>query len=397
MLTIEKNTYTQLELLLDVLCGEKSEKDPEFQCWLDQDVENRKLYCILKSSKRGQIKHSLLNKDQVFDNISYILGLNIQTKKHFYQHIWVKYVVSLIFVAIMSFSGYYTYTKYMHRHSNEFFLSEDLIENPFDQDTKKVYMVSSQGKVFDLSEEFEIRQKDGTVISNKSEGFVSFQHAEETANNEVESHTIYVPKGDVYELLLSDNTKVFLNADTKFVFPSKFSGATRQVELIGEAYFSVKKDESPFIVKTAEMQITVTGTAFNVNAYQDNTSIHTTLVEGNVQINVPNKPETYTLSSGNNFSINKYSDEISIQKVNTDNYTAWMRGEYVFSNQPLDEILITLKRWYDVEIEYEKPAIKTMRFTGSVEKKRPLNDFLHRIQIVTEINCRNEGDKIILY
>ena len=340
MLQVEKNDYTQFKLLLGVLCGEIDEKYPEFQRWLNQDIENRKLYIILKGKKQGRLKNSQFDKNQAFENVRYILGLNSQPKKPFYRSVLFNYVASLIFVAILSITGYYAFRIYVNKHTNDFFVSED--KN------------------------------------------VVFQ-------------TIYVPKGMMFEMLLSDSSKVFLNSDSKLIFPTYFNGKSRQVELLGEAFFDVKKDNTPFIIKTDEMQITVTGTSFNVNAYQDNTVFRTTLVEGSVQITVPNKPGTYTLTSGNNFSLSKNTDEISIKKVNTERYTAWMRGEFVFNNQPLDEIFTTLKRWYDFEIEYEKPAIKTMRFTGSIEKKRPLMYFLNQIQIVTEIKYKNEGEKIILF
>jgi ferric-dicitrate binding protein FerR (iron transport regulator) len=338
MLQVEKNIYTQYELLLGVLCGEIDEKHPEFQRWINQDIENRNLYQMLKGKKQVQINDLQFNKTQVFDNISYILGLNIQNKKPLYRSIWFNYVASLILVAILGITGYYSYRTIQDRTTDDSILSEDVV-----------------------------------------------------------FHTIYVPIGGMYELLLSDSTKVFLNSDTKLVFPNYFSGETRQVELTGEAFFEVKKDAMPFVVKTSEMQITVTGTSFNVNAYADNTLINTTLVKGSVYVNVPEKPETYILRSGDNFSLSKQTDEISIQKVDTERITSWMRGELIFRNQPLEEIFATLKKWYDFEIEYNNPAIKTMRFTGSVEKQRPLYYFLNQIQIVTEIKYSNEGVKIILY
>ena len=329
-MTIEKNIYTQLELLLDVLCGEISEKDPEFQRWLNQDIENRKLYIQLKSKKKGQIKDIPFNKDQVFDNISYILGFPIQDKKPIYRRVWFNYVASFIFVVLISVFGYYSYKNDINKHTT------------------------------------------------------------------IEYQTIYVPRGDVHELLLSDSSKVFLNSDSKLVYPTYFKREARQVELVGEAFFEVKKGDTPFIVKTGEMQITVTGTSFNVNAYQDHILSTTTLVEGSVLINISNRPETYEVNSGNHFNFNKYSDEISIQKVNTERYTLWMKNEYVFSNQPLDEIFSALKSWYDFEIEYEKQAIRIMRFSGSIERERPLAYFLNLIQMVTEIKYRTEGEKIIL-
>jgi|GEM_PF-790826 len=342
---VVQNNYSQYENLLSVLCGELNEKDPDFQRWLAQDIENKKLYHFLKGKEKGRAKDDPFdkklpfNKDQAFENVKDILGLNIQTKKPFYRSAVFMYAASLVFIIIISIAGHYSYKGYLNRQADTF-------------------AESGNGEVF---------------------------------------NTIYVPKGILHEISLSDGSKVLLNSDSKLVFPTHFSGKSRRVELEGEAYFEVQKSAVPFIVKTAAMQITVTGTSFNVNAYQDNTAFQTTLVEGSVKINIPDKPDTYTLNPGNNFSLSKYADEISIQKVNTEKYTSWMRGELIFRNQPLDEIFTTLKRWYDFDIEYTKPAIRTMRFTGSVEKKRPLVYFLNQIRSVTEIKYRHDGERIILY
>ena len=331
-MTIKKNNNNQYKLLLKVLCGEIVETDSKFQHWLNQDIENRKLYSTLKGEDRAHIQDVFFDKDQAYRKIKFRLGLNTRKKIPFYRKDWVGYVASMLFVALIGITGIYSLKTLRHENTNK----------------------------------------------------IAYQ-------------TIYVPKGEVFEMLLSDSTKVFLNSDTKLIFPKQFNAKSRQVELIGEAYFEVKKGDVPFIVNAAGMHITVTGTAFNVNAYQNNILFSTTLVEGSVDISVPSKPEIYSLTSGNNFSFNKNSDEISIQEVETEIFTAWMRGEFIFRNQSLEEIFNTLQRCYDFEIVYEKPAIKNMRFSGSVEKKRPLKYFLNQLQIVTEIKYRNEEEKILLY
>jgi hypothetical protein len=418
MQTIKKNNLPEWELLSKVLSGETPENDPAFQHWLKEDVGNGELYRALKGKK--QVKPISLDKNKVFNNISDILGLSIREKTSFCRKYQIRYAVSFSAIVAVSLIAYFVFIyEPIPEKQTEYAMVE---KNVFAPGSKKAYLLSSQGKTIDLTESFELKSNDGTIISNKSEGIVSFQQREaeqheakqhgteqrgtdqreaeqkqKEKQKEVEYHTIYVPKGGEYELALTDGSKVFLNSETKIVFPSRFEGDIRQIELTGEAYFEIKKDVKPFIVKTTGIQIEVLGTSFNVNAYRDNESVNATLVKGCINVKVANNPEIFRIKPENNFSINKSSNEISIRKVNTEIYTAWVKGEFVFRNQPLSDIFIQLARWYDFEIEYENPAIQTLRFTGSAEKVRPLNYLLNQIQMVTDIKYRNEGGKIILY
>lgn len=390
MLKIGKNNIPQWELVQKVLSGEIEENDPAFREWLREDEHNRKLYRILKGKEKTNLP---LDKDRIFTNISDILGLHVREKVPFYRKNRFRYAASFLAVASVGLAGYFFLTNDPFSEHPEYAAVE---KNIFDPGTKKAYLLSSRGETIDLSESFERKNDDGTVISNKSEGVVSFQNVGEI-KKKVEHQTIYVPKGGEYELLLADGSKVYLNSESRLVFPSRFEQDTRRVELTGEAYFEVKKDRKPFIVETADMQIEVLGTSFNVNAYENNASAHTTLVEGSVQVHIPQNPESYLLTPENNLQLDKASHEISIRKVNTDLYTAWVKGEFAFRNQPLGEIITQLQRWYDFEIVYTDPAIQTMRFTGSAEKARPLDYLLNQIQSVTSVKYKKEEGKIILY
>lgn len=392
MLKIGKNNFSQWELLLKVLSGEMPENHPAFQCWLKENKENRKLYQNLMG--KGQYNGISFDKEKMFNNISDTIGLDIQKRIPFYQKKWFKYAASFFALVSVGLSSYFVFNNHSDIPASIEYVKTE--KNIFEPGSKKAYLLSSKGETIDLSESFELKNEDGTIISNKSEGIVHFQQ-NETVKKKVEQHTIYVPKGGEYELLLADGSKVFLNSESKLVFPSHFEEDTRLVELTGEAYFDVKKDSKLFIVKTADMQIEVLGTSFNVNAYPENVSVNTTLVEGSVKVHVPDNPETFVLVPENNLTLHKSSNEISIRKVNTEIYTAWVKGEFVFRNQPLSEILTQLARWYNFKIEYENPAIKTMRFTGSAEKIRSLDYLLNQIQYVTDIKYKNEEDKIILY
>ncbi len=387
MLKMEKNMFDKWKLLLKVLSEEIPENDRHFQRWLNEDKRNRKLY---QSLQEGRQNSELFDKDKVFNNISSKLCLNIERKMPLYQKKWFKYVVSSVAVVALFIIAFNYFTLQENR------TPEKTEKNIFDPGSKKAYLLSMKGEKIDLSESFEVKKEDGTVISNNSEGVVSFQKTT-SVKKTIEHQTIYVPKAGEYELVLADGSKVFLNSESRLTFPSYFEGDTRRVELTGEAYFEVKKDNKPFIIQTPNLTIEVLGTSFNVNAYQTNPYVNATLVEGCIRIHLPENQETFLLQPKYNFRLDKLSDEISVQQVNTDIYTAWVKGEFVFRNQSLTEIFAQLERWYDFTIIYENPDIGKMRFSGSAEKVRPLNYLLNQIQAVTDIQYKSEGDKIILY
>ena len=387
MLKIQKNSIDKWELLLKVLSEEIPEDNRDFQHWLNEDTENRKLYRSLKEGEQNEI---LFDKDQVFKNISNKLSLNTEKKIPLYQKKWFKYAVSSVAViALFIAGGYFTF----HETATP---PEKVEKSIFDPGSKKAYLLSMQGEKIDLSESFEVKKEDGTIISNNNQGVISFQKTVPIKKT-IERQTIYVPKSGEYELVLADGSRVFLNSESQLAFPSYFEGDTRRVELTGEAYFEVKKDGRPFIIQTPDLSIEVLGTSFNVNAYQTNPYVNATLVEGSIRIRLPEKQESFLLQPDHNFRLDKLSEEISVQQVNTDIYTAWVKGEFMFRNQPLAEIFAQLERWYDFKIIYENPDIAKMRFTGSAEKVRPLNYLLNQIQAVTDIQYKSEGDKIILY
>lgn len=386
MLKINKNNFDKWRLLLKVLSEEISETDPAFQRWLKEDTENKHLYQSLNEKEE---KDSLFDKDKVFNEISDKLSLNTQNKSPFYLIKWIKFSSSIVAIILIAFS----ITYFAQQENTPPIKMEKTI---FDPGSKKAYLLSQKGEKTDLSESFEIQQDNGTIISNKSEGSISFQNTKEIKKvNEIQ--TIYVPKGGEYELLLSDGTKVYLNSETELTFSSSFEGDTREVKLSGEAYFKVKKDTKPFIIQTSDLSIEVLGTSFNINAYNTNSSINTTLVEGSIKVHLPEKPEAILLKPENNLSLDKTSHEIVIKEVDTSIYTAWVKGEFVFRNQPLKDIFSQLERWYDFTISYEDHTIENMRFTGSAEKTRSLTYLLDKIKAVTDIKYKSEGDKIILY
>lgn len=395
MLKSMKNDRAGWNVVFKALIGEMREDDARFRSWMDSSDDNKKLYAQLTGKKR--IKNTGYDKRKCWDNISDILGFGPQRRFSFLPFRRVRKLVACLVTVLSVSIGIGVWVRERPKVDDSLEISQTEKKDAFEPGTKKAYLQFSEGEIIDLGEPFKKENEDGTVISNDANGVVSFQK-EERKNKKVVQQTIYVPKGGEYQLQLVDGTNVFLNSKTQLLFPGYFEGEKREVELLsGEAYFDVKKEAKPFVVKTRDMEIEVLGTTFNVNAYTDNTSTHTTLVRGKVRIRLPDKPIVYVLSPSDDFSMDRVLNRISVRKVDTRLYTAWVKGEFIFRNRRLDDIFVQLSRWYDCKIEYVNPAIKSMRFTGSAEKARTLDYLLNQIQAVTDVKYRREGEKIVLY
>lgn len=196
-------------------------------------------------------------------------------------------------------------------------------------------------------------------------GYLSYYFIEaESTNNEF--CTISVPKGNKSEVILSDGSKIWLNNNSKLVYPKKFNAKERRIELIGEAYFEIEKNEKvPFIVQTSDISIKVMGTKFNVSAYANDKFIETTLISGKVMVQSNDNPEIETvLKPGESLTFDKINNQSAVTEVDTEFYTYWMKGEFVFKDERFETLAKRIERIYNVEITFEDEALKDKTYTG---------------------------------
>jgi hypothetical protein len=206
------------------------------------------------------------------------------------------------------------------------------------------------------------------------------------------------PLGGIYQITLPDGTKVWLNARSSLKYPMSFAKNERRVSLEGEAFFEVTKDSArPFKVLSKGQEIEVLGTAFNVNAYPDNTAIKTTLVNGKVKLsNDKRYSEAIYLLPGQQ-STNTNNGKIQLANVDTAPFTAWKEGLFYFDETPLSDALQQIGRWYNVEVKY-KGEVPQTHFYGRIKRSKPLRDVL---DVLEEGGLRFElsksDEKNILY
>jgi ferric-dicitrate binding protein FerR (iron transport regulator) len=219
-----------------------------------------------------------------------------------------------------------------------------------------------------------------------------------TDGNEVLYNTMTTPKGREYQLVLPDGTTVWLNAASSITYPTAFTGKNRNVAITGEAYFEVVKDQTkPFHVKMNDTEVEVLGTHFNINAYPDEASINTTLLEGSVR--VIRKNNMAMLKPGQQAQVNTSSpaDAAGItvtSNADLDQVMAWKNGSFQFDGVPLSAAMRQLSRWYDVEVVYEK-GVPDIKLGGEMKRDLNLSQVLKGLGKLG-VNCKVEGKKLVV-
>jgi len=241
-----------------------------------------------------------------------------------------------------------------------------------------------------------IAEQSGVDVVRTEDGTISYRLNREDAKTQgtLIYNTAYNPRGSkVLPLTLNDGTKVWLNAESSLKYPAAFTGDTREVEIMGEAYFEVvHNSKQPFKVHLPSGSVVEDiGTAFNVNAYADEANIKTTLIEGAVKITANNKSKF--IEPGQ--QVRQTNGELTvISNVDIDEVMAWKNGLFSFNRADIKTVMRELARWYDLDVEYEGVPTSDL-FGGDIRRDLPLSkalDFLKKSQV----NFKVEGKKVIV-
>jgi hypothetical protein len=254
-----------------------------------------------------------------------------------------------------------------------------------------VCLVLSTGEVVDISnvEQDEVKLDKGTKLYSGNR--LEYVRPDSLHKKELEFNQLIIPKGTFYHLVLSDGTKVWLNADSKIKYPVSFGKDKREVSLHGEGYFEVAKDSTrPFIVSTDKMDVKVLGTTFDVNTYEDEGKSFVVLVEGLVEVSA-GKGESRIITPGHMAEVNMYDVQakIRVSRCDTEHYVAWKNGNFSFRHASLTEILKRVSRYYDVTVIREE-VFEEEYYTGDVSSDVPLESLLAVIESSTSVSFKVE-------
>lgn len=207
--------------------------------------------------------------------------------------------------------------------------------------------------------------------------------------------TIHVPAGQRVELYLADGTKVWLNAQTTFTFPTDFSSEVRNVKLDGEAFFEVARDESkPFIVETSKYDVRVLGTEFNVIAYQNSSNSETALLKGSVEITFSGTTNKVMLEP--NTKIDWDNGKVKKSMIDKYDYFMWRDGLICFENETMESMLKKLELYYDVKIIVNNKKILSNKYTGKFRTKDGIEHVLKVLQLNNKFTYVKDDDKNVI-
>ena len=365
---------------------DKSEEQ-ELRAWMDEAEENKLFF--MEGVKMVREYQVVTRSDKnASDSLKHVRE---KIKARGRRQLWIQITAVASVVILFALSFAFFYMPELERESP--------VSAKVHAGGMKATLIVANGIQVDLMQDNlqdVVRQYGATVLEDKKN---ELRYDNVEVNEEIEEkpvyHTISTPVGGEYHFTLADGTMVWLNSSSRLTFPTRFTGDAREVLVEGEVYFGVQHDESkPFIVRVNDVSVRVLGTEFCISAYPENEGVMTTLVRGAVQVTSGNNQ--VVLKPGYQAVVDQYSGAISQRAVELSLYTSWVRGIFEYENMELNDIMVQLARWYDVQFTFSASECKERRFTGVIRKYEDLNDVLDMIEKTTNVKFIVHGRNVTI-
>ena len=370
-------------LILKYLQGKLAEEEKrQLDEWLKDD-RNKKLFSRLVNKQRILVKMERLDEYD-WEKSWKVMEKKLHERKKFSWKYWGM-VASLLGIVLLG-----TWV-FMEKNEKK---SPVVVMRGVEPGGVFAELVLPDGKIVELNKDSNnlFLGESGKVLRN--ENGVLFLTQDSVQLQKVGYSEIRTPRGGEYQVVLPDNSIVWLNADSKLRFPLTFSGKERRVFASGELYFQVAKDSlSPFRIEVEGLyEVEVLGTEFNVRAYSDLPSA-TTLVDGRVLIR--DKGTKVVLKPGEQAVKGKHG-EVVVREVDVAPYIAWKQGYFLFEDERLEDILNELARWYDVNIFFENSSVREERFSVDMPRHESFEEVLRLIEQTRSIQIEIEGNNVFV-
>ena len=258
---------------------------------------------------------------------------------------------------------------------------------------------NSSGEVYALDTlSATVKNNQEKILVTNSDGLLKIQDAgDRKSPAAVGQNVIQVPCGGTYIIQLEDDTRVYLNSGSTIEFPSKFSAGERRVKLQGEAYFEVTQEQGrPFYVESELLTVKVLGTVFDVKVYEEDTRVYTTLVSGSVEV-TDRQGEKRKIVPGEQFSLDTKTGQSTVTTVDVEIATAWKEGIFYFKDEPLEEIMKILARWYNLDIFYAGEQMKQTVYSGKMKMYVSVEDILRKFEKSGDLHFELKGKALTVY
>lgn len=219
---------------------------------------------------------------------------------------------------------------------------------------------------------------------------------EQTEPKLMVQNQLITAKGSKGKFTLPDGTVVWLNSESRLVYPDQFADGKRTVNLVGGAYFEVVRDEKkPFIIKAGDVDVEVLGTSFNISSYPFKDNIETALLSGSVKISGPSVRREIYLKPNEVFEYKKDLHAVSVKSVNASLYADWIKGRLVFDNRPLSDILISMEGWYNMDIVCPEKFAESTYMSFTI-RQEDIDEILRAMSFIIPISYQIKNGKAFI-
>ena len=339
-----------------------------------------------------QHEHEKLSLDETYDIWN---GVIKSSKRPKVRKLFLILRYAAILLLIFA-SGGLTY--YFYDNSRELHYDLSDINQLTDNEAKIILADGSEISLEKKESEITYNSIGNQLIVNSDTISQKQQEGRESMNK------VIIPYGKKSMIILSDGTKVWLNAGSQLVYPSMFLRKKREVMLVGEAYFDVAKNkDKPFVVHTSDINVQVLGTKFDISAYPEDNIIETILEEGSVSLEVKgpgfiDHDRQILLSPNQKISLNKESGEATVRVVDVSKYTAWKDGMLKSETEDLNRLIKKIERYYNIQINIKDPLISGYKISGKLDLRNSPEEVLNIIKLTVPIDWtkKSNGDFIIM-
>ena len=344
--------------LLEYWQGESlsSEEVREVESWLGEKEENRRYF---EDLQREFLRQRWVMRERLVSRKGERRFRQMARKRAMFRRAVA--VAACVSVLLLAGGGYYWWTGGVR----DVPLAESGVIH---HGSSKARLFLSTGDVVELGKERKsLREQQAVAIDVEQEGMVAYRDsvtAEETGD--VVYNKLVVNRGGEYRIVLADGSEVWVNSESELVYPVRFAGEKRVVRLKGEAYFKVQADaDHPFVVEANGVEVAAVGTEFNVNSRKEKV-VESVLVKGRVE--VENGTRQVMLTPNQLVVCDVETSGIVVKEVDVRKYIDWKNGDFVFSDDRLEDVMNKLALWYDCDVVYADAELKEIRLSGDMKR-----------------------------
>ena len=388
-----QKAYRLATIIIRVKLGNVTEEErSELLDWLDESEENRRTY---KRIIRGEaIRERIAGEERIGKETDYekirisvvrsLVGRRRSRRVRLWRSVAAAACICAVAVTVLwELSGVRAVPEAMPLAGQQ-------------TETAKVKLILHSGEQIALEQKKEQRIESGDAVIKNEHGQLIYESKNSPATEELFNKVVTAIGGE-YALILSDGTRVWLNADSELEYPVEFVKKERIVKLSGEAYFEVAPNpEQPFIVEAGGIQTRVLGTAFNFSAYRGENASTITLLTGKVAVSAPGHAERVLLP-GQQLKYDAENRKTVIKEVDAEDFVVWKDGLFLFNDCGLEEIIPRLSRWYGVTFHYDREKFGDLKFYIKTRRYEDIGTILNLLKLTENVTYSIEGNEVTLY